>query len=248
MATMTPALQLQASQLREKLSELEAIRVFQDVARSDLQSGLSGLQEARAALAQALREGRSDTETAAIDRENLRDLASAAGTLQAFAESLATLPAVIGEDRDRSFSEMEGQLNLPFQGPVLRRYQEADAAGIVRPGIILSGPAMTLVRSPWAATIRYAGTLLDYGEVVIAEPQSGYLLVLAGLGQVYVNEGDVLDRDAPIGLLGGADPDAEDLVIDATEGTGVNQSETLYIELRRDGIPVNPEDWFDLKS
>ena len=60
-----------------------------------------------------------------------------------------------------------------------------------------------MVISPWAATIRYTGPLLDYGNVMILEPGGGYLLVLAGLEQVYGTVGDVVARGAALGLMGG---------------------------------------------
>ena len=94
------------------------------------------------------------------------------------------------------------------------------------------------------ATIRYAGPLLDYENVIILEPQVGYLIVLAGLGQVYGEVGQILAAGDPVGLLGGRDPAARDFLVEATEGSGEIRQETLYIEIREDREAVDPGAWF----
>ncbi|MEZ5674302.1 MAG: hypothetical protein R3D81_03325 [Thalassovita sp.] len=47
------------------------------------------------------------------------------------------------------------------------RADESDAAGIARPGVVLATRPRALVTTPTAATIRYLGPLLDYGNVMI---------------------------------------------------------------------------------
>ena len=98
--------------------------------------------------------------------------------------------------------------------------------------------------TPTAATVRYRGPLLDYGNVMILEPQSGFLLVLAGLDVVYGETGQVLPGGSPVGLMGGADG-TEDVVLNAADQeSGARQTETLYMELRENNTPVDPLEWF----
>jgi septal ring factor EnvC (AmiA/AmiB activator) len=99
----------------------------------------------------------------------------------------------------------KGRLPLPVLGTLLRRPDEADAAGVRRPGVTLATRPAALVTAPWPATIRYRGPLLDYGNVMILEPGDGYLLVLAGLGTVYGEVGEVVAAGAPLGLMGGTE-------------------------------------------
>ncbi len=143
-------------------------------------------------------------------------------------------------------------------GRVLRRFNEADAAGVERPGWVIATRPLALVTTPWPATVRYLGPLLDYGNVAILEPGDGYLLVLAGLGQLYGEVGEVLAQGAPVGLMGGAGPEGEQasaekpaktgadqaFLIEVAQGAGAKASETLYIELRDKQTPVDPSDWF----
>ena len=131
-----------------------------------------------------------------------------------------------------------------MQGTVLRRAGEADAAGIKRPGLILATRPRALVTTPTAATIRYLGPLLDFGNVVILEPQAGLLLVMAGLDVVYGQAGQVLPSGSPVGLMGGKDAEIGTILSQAGEGAGTEASETLYIEVREDNAPVDPDAWF----
>ena len=101
-----------------------------------------------------------------------------------------------------------------------------------------------LVTTPAPATVRYRGSLLDYGNVIILEPQAGILLVIAGLDVVYGKTGEVLPGGSPVGLMGGPDTGADDLLTREGSGTGAGQTETLYVEVRQDNTPVDPEAWF----
>ena len=74
---------------------------------------------------------------------------------------------------------------------------------------------------------------------MILEPAEGYLLILAGLGTVYGETGDVLGAGAPVGLM----PVGEAASADGTQ-TGGGRTETLYIELRQGDDPVDPAPWF----
>lgn len=247
LSAVTPALQGEAEAMRAALEEISALRLLQQSAAGVLQDGLHSVQEARTALSQAVADRTALPGRYLEDPEDLRQLVQSADTLEGFALGLADLDTDIGAPLE-DFAGARGGLSLPAMGRVLRRFDEADAAGIRRPGLVLATAPAALVTAPWPATIRYRGPLLDYGNVMIVEPAEGYLLVLAGLGTVYGETGDVLPRGAPIGLMGGAEPAAEEFgaefVAAAAEGGGAGRAETLYIELRMNGEPVDPGEWF----
>jgi septal ring factor EnvC (AmiA/AmiB activator) len=127
---------------------------------------------------------------------------------------------------------------------LLRRAGEPDAAGITRPGLVIATRPAALVTSPWPATIRYRGPLLDYGNVMVLEPAEGYLLVLAGMATVYGATGDVIEAGAPVGLMGGAEPTGREFLTAVSRGGSADRTETLYLELRKGKTPVNPAEWF----
>ena len=147
-------------------------------------------------------------------------------------------------DPVRPFSAARGTLPLPVQGTVLRRFNEADAAGVRRPGLLLATRPLALVTTPWAATLRYRGPFPGQGQVVILEPEPGVLLVLAGLGETFGEIGQVLAPGTPVGMMGGARPDADGFFQKAVNGAGPGRTETLYMELRMGEKPVDPAPWF----
>ena len=247
LSEVTPALQARADALRADLEELNALRALEEGAAATLAAGLASAQGARSALSRAVAE-RTDLPKRYLEEPaDLTALLQSAETLDGFAIGLADMETDIGAPR-ADFAGAKGRLPLPVLGRVLRRMNEADAAGIRRPGLIVATEPGALVTAPWAATIRYRGPLLDYGNVMIVEPATGYLLVLAGLGTVYGETGDVLAAGAPLGLMGGNMPAAGDFGQVAQQGGGAARSETLYMELRQGKTPVDPAEWFTMTS
>jgi septal ring factor EnvC (AmiA/AmiB activator) len=245
LAEVTPALQAEVLRLQGELTELRDIRALQVAAGETLAKGLQTAQAARTTLSQAISE-RTELPTRFIDDpEALRGLLESADTLDAFAGGLTPSDGTAGEGALREFASAEGELPLPVLGTLLRRAGEADSAGVRRPGMTLSSRPRALVTSPWAGTIRYRGPLLDYGNVMILEPGSGYLMVLAGLATVYGEVGEVIANGAPLGLMGGADEQEEaEFLANTKDLSGIRETETLYIEIRKGDAPVDPATWF----
>ncbi|MFN3645644.1 MAG: murein hydrolase activator EnvC family protein [Gemmobacter sp.] len=241
LAEVTPALQAEVETVRAELQEVADLRRLQAAASETLQRGLTAAQEARTALSQAMAARQALPRRFISDPERLRLMIEDADTLDALATGLA--PDLDVQEGMANFTSAMGRLPLPVLGQVLRRAGEADAAGVVRPGLVIATRPQALVSAPWPGTIRYRGPFLDYGNVMILEPGPGYLLVLAGLGTMFGEVGEVVGAGAPLGLMGGAESPA-DLVQDARNPTGANGSETLYMELRQGGQPVDPGDWF----
>jgi hypothetical protein len=173
-----------------------------------------------------------------------RKILQSALSLDEFAAFLREQPSSAPDDIP-DFGAARGALPLPVLGTVLRRFNEADAAGRGAPG---GGSATShphaLVTTPWPASVRYAGALLDYGNVIILEPESDYLLIVAGLATVFVQASDLLTGDAPLGLMPGPATTGEELILPESQGGGAILSETLYLELRQAGRTVDPTDWF----
>jgi septal ring factor EnvC (AmiA/AmiB activator) len=246
MSEVTPALHKQAETLRLQLEELAKLQNLQKSVEDDLKWGLGGVQSARIELTQAV-SGRVDLPKRYVDDPiKLQIMADNAETLDRFADVLIATPLDGLSSDPIAFETAQGSLPLPVAGTLLHGFNEVDAAGLERPGIVLSARALSLVSTPWPATIRYSGPFLDYGNVIILEPDAGYLVVLAGLDQVYGEFGEILDAGDPIGLLGGASEETEEFLIEASQGGGNLSQETLYIELRENGIPTDPTAWFDM--
>jgi septal ring factor EnvC (AmiA/AmiB activator) len=243
LSEVTPALQHEALVLRNQLEEVRDIRSLQQSAATQLTKSLAEVQTARAELSKAVADRVELPRSFTSDANKMRALVESSDTLQGFASGLTDLnPSDLNNPAD--FESAKGNLPLPVAATILHRFNETDAAGVKRPGIVLATRAQSLVTAPWPATLRYSGPLLDYGNVVILEPSKGYLLILAGLGQTFGEVGEVLDQGAPVGLMGGLPPNPDAFLITAAKGGGGNQQESLYIELRQGDEPVDPATWF----
>lgn len=248
LADVTPALNARAAQLRLRLEELASLRALQQSAANTLAEGLASAQTARAALSQAIADRTDLPRRFTEDPVRTALLIASVESLDGFASGLSQIALDETPGSLPGIEDRKGQLPLPVQGRILRRAGEADAAGITRPGIVMAAPPRAVVTTPAAATLRYHGPLLDYGNVAILEPQSGILLVFAGMDVVYGQIGQVLPGGSPVGLMGGVGDtgthqDDEivpaELLEAATEWT-----QTLYIEVRQDNTAVDPALWF----
>ncbi|MGB8813280.1 MAG: peptidase M23 [Paracoccaceae bacterium] len=242
LADVTPALQAEAEVLKGELQEIRDLRALQVAAGETLKNGLGVAQQARTALSQAISDRTTLPKRFTEDPEVLRGLLESADTLDAFAGGLALNETE--QSGMQAFTSAKGKLALPVLGTVLRRANEADAAGVRRPGILLATRPRALVTTPWPATIRYRGPLLNYGNVIILEPGGGYLLILSGLDVVYGEVGEVIAAGAPLGLMGGETPGVAEFLVSVQDGGGARDTETLYMELRQGAEPVDPADWF----
>jgi septal ring factor EnvC (AmiA/AmiB activator) len=246
---ITPALQEQAKSLDAQLDEIAVLQNLQQGSARILADGLVEVQLARSNLSAAISDRTTLPRKFTANPDNLLLLLNSAETLDGFASGLAS----VVEDGEidvalPSFGFAKGTLRLPVSGIIIRHFNEADAAGIRRPGLLVAAQPLSIVTTPWPATIRYLGPLLDYGNVMILEPSNGYLLVFAGLNRVYGEIGDVLPTGSPVGLMGGTAPKQGEFSSLATEGTGVLHTESLYLELRYRQKPVDPEEWFALNK
>jgi len=240
-ADVAPALQAEVNELREILTELAELADIREGAVETIGRGLEGIERARMALTQAISDRTDLPERVATDDAAMLALIDAAETLDAFAANFAATGSAA---RGAGFSEARGNLPLPVAGRVLRRAGEPDGAGVVRPGWLVATAPRALVTAPRAGTVRYAGPLLDYGNVIILEPENDYLLVLTGLGTLLAERGEVVGTGAALGLMPGEEQASGDILAEIGEGGGQQAGETLYIEVREAETPVDPATWF----
>ncbi len=244
MASITPALNEAAAELRADVAEVTALRELQQDAANRLQSGLSDLQSARTALSQAIADRTDLPRKFTEDATRTAILIAASETLDGFASGLSEIAEGETEVSLPSVTDRKGAIPIPVIGEVLRRAGETDAAGVTRPGILIATRPQALVATPTAATIRYRGPLLDYGLVSILEPEPDVLFVFAGLGTVFGETGQVIPEGSPIGLMDGPAGVAADIPSPSGERTGGALSETLYIEVRYRDTLEDPLAWF----
>ena len=244
LAEVTPALQARAQSLKTDLDEVQGLRLLQQNAAQTLEEGLAGVQAARVQLSTAIADRTTLPKRFTADPVRTAILISSTETLSGFADGLAEIAGGDIAETSADISDLRGSLPLPVEGLMLRGYGQRDAAGIARPGLLVAARPRALVTSPTAATIRYRGPLLDLGNVVILEPQANTLFVLSGLAEVFGDAGQVIPEGTPVGLMSGENPAPDAILSLSGEGGGTDRTETLYIEVRMDNSPVDPETWF----
>lgn len=244
LSEVTPGLNARAQALASDLREVQTLRQLQQSATETLTEGLVGVQSARTQLSAAIADRTDLPRRFVEDPIRTAILISSTETLEGFASGLSEISEGEIAATNADVSDRKGQIDLPTQGIILHRAGETDAAGVTRPGIVMGTRPRAIVTSPTAATIRYRGPLLDLGNLVILEPQPGLLFVFSGLQEVYGETGQVIPQGSPVGLMPGETPEIGAILSTSSDGTGTDRSETLYIEVRQQNSPVDPESWF----
>lgn len=241
LAAVAPVLRARAEALGALAAEAAALDAAIAEDGAAVRAALSAAQEARAEQAAALRDG----ETGALPIPPARMRTLRAG--RAASEKLASLlqkdptPAAAAPA-----ATVWGSLPLPLAGRVTEGWGAPQPDGAALQGLRIAAPALAPVTAPMDAALRFAGPLDGYGEVAILEPEPGRLLVLAGLGAILHPQGAALRAGEVIARMGGADTAAPEFLIEAEAAGGARSDQTLYLETREGGSPVDPSRWFAL--
>ncbi len=126
----------------------------------------------------------------------------------------------------RPFSTAHGAMLQPVAGKLKRRYGEGDEFGGASKGILIHASAGGQVVAPFDGRIEFAGPFRGYGQILIIEHGDGYHSLLAGLERIDGVVGQWLVAGEPVGIMPSGDREA-----------------ALYLELRRNGQPINPLPW-----
>ncbi len=244
LADLTPRLRAEIAELGRRIDALRGLRIRQEIARAEAKGTLAALQALRAEASRRGRAARRHWRSPEI-REALRAQAAEAAARARDLEDLArTLRATEAEADARPFEARRGRLPLPVAGRITGSFGGVDPWGRTGQGVTVTAPAYAEVRAPVAGTVRYAGPLIDYGEVVILEPEAGWLMVLAGLGSVDRGVGETVTAGARLGDLGGPLPSSEEFLLEASGAVPKIETTDLYLELRQAGTAVDPAPWF----
>lgn len=136
-----------------------------------------------------------------------------------------------------AFQESRGSLPMPVSGQQTRAFGAPDGFGGRESGMALETGKFALVTAPADGWVSFAGPYRSYGHVLIINAGGGYHLVMSGIDRVNVDVGQFVLMGEPVASMG-AQP-AGALTPDNGAGGPV-----LYIELRKDGAPIDPGPWW----
>jgi septal ring factor EnvC (AmiA/AmiB activator) len=233
----TRALDGEIAELGAARAELAAADAALEAARAELAAGrerLEAMMSRRARLVAAI-----DTERAALalragalgrEAAARRDgLERAAARRHEEAGTPAEPRAADGTTAGpaRPFAEARGRALAPVEGRLSAAWGDAEGNGRIRRGLSYAAAAGATVIAPWHGTIAYAGPFRGYGAILIVESGDGYHWFIAGFDRLDVVQGQAVLAGEPLGRA-------------AAAGGG---DATIYVELRRNGQPVDPGPW-----
>jgi septal ring factor EnvC (AmiA/AmiB activator) len=120
-------------------------------------------------------------------------------------------------------------------GTVVRAWGAPTDAGPAT-GISYQAAPNARVVSPCGGRVVFAAPFRSYGRLLIVDCGGGYHAVLAGLDRLDVAVGRRVEMGEPVGVMGDWNP------------AGNGGRPALYVELRRDGQPVDPGPWLRAKG
>ena len=153
----------------------------------------------------------------------------------AYANISRTSPAI-------PFDRAKGYLTLPAAGVIVTKFLDDDGYGGKSKGISIVTRAEAQVVAPNDGWIIYKGPYLNYGQIVIINTGNDYTIVLAGLEETNVKLGQFILRGEPIGKMGLR------TVGQAVKTSAGTSRPTLYVELRKQDIPLDSTGWWEKKN
>lgn len=217
-ATKAAAVKTESARLAVLIAQVQASKTQLDAAVAQQQQGEANLT----------------TQIGAAEPDELADAdpaAQAAAAAAAAAHRLDNInDAVAALVPTAPISGLPSGGGAPVAGHIVIHYGVPTLGG-PSAGISYATAPGSAVTTPCPGTVMFAGPFPAYGLVVIADCGAGNSLVLAGMATLDVAQGQHLARGQPVGMMQGYDPN------DAT------RQPLLYVELRQNGLPVNPTTW-----
>ena len=131
-----------------------------------------------------------------------------------------------------SFVDKKGHLFFPVKGKIISRFgrvrDKRFQSYIINNGLNLRVDKGTKVYPIFQGSVLFAGPLEGYGNLIILGHGDKYHSLYGHLEEILVQTGDYVYEKRAIGLSG---------------DTGSLVGETLYLELRHEGKPIDPVPW-----
>lgn len=136
-----------------------------------------------------------------------------------------------------AFTSLRGRVPIPVNGVKLKEFGAPDGIGGMEKGLSVATRAGAQVTAPADGWVVYAGPFRSYGQLLILNVGGGYHVLLAGMDRISVDLGQFVLTGEPVAVMGNSSH------IAAVLATGSSQP-VLYIEFRKDGLPVDPGPWW----
>jgi len=236
LSLVVPILQQRARALEDELRALAALRSqieHRQATAHDLAAALDlDRRQIATLLAEKSKLQRRTAAAAAASQARSAALAAEAKDLRQLLDKLATAkpPEASPELKPgniRAFPNVPGGLVQPVAGRVQDLFGIPDSTGGTGKGIEIETRPDAAVVAPFDGQILFRGPFRSYGEILIIQHDGGYHSLLAGLARSDAAIGQWVLAGEPVGVM----------------GQSKDGNPKLYMELRRDGRPIDPAPW-----
>jgi septal ring factor EnvC (AmiA/AmiB activator) len=232
MQSTTEALAARATALRKDMARLTALR-------KEVASGKADVTRQRAMLAEQQKQLAADLATRQrLQKQLQQNYGAAQSEVAKLSRQSVSLQDLIGKlEKSRASGQLArstqsnpppvnaGSMQPPVSGMVKHRFGERKNSNEAYRGMVLSARSGATVVAPSSGEVVFTGPFRDYGQMVLIKHGSGYISLLAGLGNIAVSLNQQVSRGEPLGSMGTSSPE-------------------LYVELRQRSKPVDPTRWF----
>jgi murein hydrolase activator len=229
--------------------ERQHLSVFIEERQKRLGEAEQALSEERQRAAQLARQAENLTQLITKLEQGLDTAARAARAARAAARASEEAKAPGGrpdlaalKDPGRlapaiAFASAKGTLPLPANGARIKEFGAADGLGGTEKGVSISARPGGQITAPCDGWVVYAGPFRNYGQLLILNAGGGYHVLLAGMERISVDLGQFVLTGEPVAVMGDGAQSA------VAKAGGVSQP-VLYVEFRKDGVPVDPGPWW----
>ena len=164
-----------------------------------------------------------------------------------------------------AFADLKGALPLPTAGEVVKTFGMPDGFGSTEKGITITPPSGAIISAPNDGWVAFSGPYRSYGQVLIINAGSGYHMLLIGVDHALVEVGQFVLQGEPIAVMASS-LQGTGLQAGGLRGANGRQASSsqnrdspdrdlpnrdlpikgssLYIELRKDGQPIDSSPWW----
>ncbi|MHA1537322.1 MAG: murein hydrolase activator EnvC family protein [Alphaproteobacteria bacterium] len=124
----------------------------------------------------------------------------------------------------RAFTSVGARITLPVRGRIIRRFGKRVNSGARSKGIVIRARPGARVVATFDGRVVFAGPFRDYGQILIIAHGGGYHTLIAGPWRIKASVNQWLMANEPVGAMS------------LTQSGNTK----LYLEMRRNGQPINP--------
>ena len=188
----------------------------QNEQKSILQQARNHKQQAQQALVQLIDQDQSRLKQA---QQNQRAIKKLLGKLQKNSNAVGG-----------AFATQKGSLTWPVKGKLLNRYGSAKngSSTIAWDGVSIRAARGSDVRAIYPGNVVFSDWFQGYGWLLIIDHGNEFMSLYAHAESLHKNVGDAVKQGEKIAIVG---------------DSGGAPQPSLYFEIRRQGVPVNPAEW-----